>query len=371
MSEYQYYEFRAVDRPLTDKEQAELRALSTRAEISAYHFSNVYHWGNFKGSPDEMVERYFDAHLYVTNWGVRRLMLRLPMRLFDAERASPFLEGELPALQTTGDKVILTFELDEAWSDELVQGEGWLASLLPLRQELLSGDLRALYLGWLAGVAFGRVGADEEEPPVPAGLGALSAALTALADFLLIPPELLEVAAQASAALEEPAPRAELEAWIHGLPAPEKDALLLRLVDTAGAAPAPELLHRFQEGRARETAKAPASRRTVGELLRAAVALQQARERQEKERQVATREKELEALAAREPTAWKQVDELFATRRPKDHAAGVQLLVGLREVARRRGTEAQFSRRLSQLRERNARRAGLISRMDREGLSAP
>ena len=28
MSTYQYYEFRAVDRPLTDKEQAELRAPS-------------------------------------------------------------------------------------------------------------------------------------------------------------------------------------------------------------------------------------------------------------------------------------------------------------------------------------------------------
>lgn len=65
MSEYPYYEFRAVDRPLTPQEQAELRALSTRAEISAYRFSNVYHWGHFKGSPDEMMERYFDAHLYV------------------------------------------------------------------------------------------------------------------------------------------------------------------------------------------------------------------------------------------------------------------------------------------------------------------
>jgi hypothetical protein len=327
MSEYQYYEFRAVDRPLTDKEQAELRALSTRAEISAYHFSNVYHWGSFKGSPDEMVERYFDAHLYVTNWGVRRLMLRLPSRLFDAERASPYLEGDLPDLRTKKDKVILSFELEEAWSDELVQGERWLASLLPLRQELLAGDLRSLYLGWLAGVAFGGVGADEEEPPVPAGLGALSAALAALADFLLIPPELLQVAAQASAVLEEPEPR--------------------------------------------ETAKASASRRTVGELLRAAVALQQEKERQEKERKVAAREKELEALAAREPAAWKQVDEFFATRRATDHAAGVQLLVDLREVARRRGTEAQFSRRLSQLRESNARRAGLISRMDKKGLSSP
>ena len=31
MGEYQYYEFVAIDRPLTHDEQAELRAISTRA----------------------------------------------------------------------------------------------------------------------------------------------------------------------------------------------------------------------------------------------------------------------------------------------------------------------------------------------------
>jgi DNA-binding MarR family transcriptional regulator len=35
MSEYQYYEFLAVDRPLTAAEQAEVRQLSARARITA------------------------------------------------------------------------------------------------------------------------------------------------------------------------------------------------------------------------------------------------------------------------------------------------------------------------------------------------
>ena len=51
MSEYQYYEFLAVDRPLTAAEQAEVRQLSTRARITATSFTNEYHWGDFKGSP--------------------------------------------------------------------------------------------------------------------------------------------------------------------------------------------------------------------------------------------------------------------------------------------------------------------------------
>jgi hypothetical protein len=40
MSEYQYYEFLAIDRPLKEDEMAELRALSTRATITAVSLTN-------------------------------------------------------------------------------------------------------------------------------------------------------------------------------------------------------------------------------------------------------------------------------------------------------------------------------------------
>ena len=87
MSEYQYYEFLAVDRPLTAAEQAEVRQLSTRARITATSFTNEYHWGDFKGSADQMMQRFYDAHLYLANWGTHRIMLRLPRTLLD--RKSP------------------------------------------------------------------------------------------------------------------------------------------------------------------------------------------------------------------------------------------------------------------------------------------
>jgi len=78
MSEYQYYEFLAVDRPLTPAEMKRLRKLSTRAEITATRFSNEYNYGDFGGSPENMMEKYFDAHVYVANWGTYTLMLRFP-----------------------------------------------------------------------------------------------------------------------------------------------------------------------------------------------------------------------------------------------------------------------------------------------------
>jgi hypothetical protein len=41
MSEFQYYEFRALDRCLTSREMRELRAISTRAEITPTSFVNT------------------------------------------------------------------------------------------------------------------------------------------------------------------------------------------------------------------------------------------------------------------------------------------------------------------------------------------
>src|SRR5258708_23668386 len=88
MSEYQYYEFRAIDRSLTASEIRELRDLSTRAQITPTSFVNVYNYGDFRGKPELLMEKYFDAFLYYANWGTRRLMLRLPLRLLDSDQAS-------------------------------------------------------------------------------------------------------------------------------------------------------------------------------------------------------------------------------------------------------------------------------------------
>ena len=102
MSEYQYYEFTAVDRPLTIREQGELRSLSTRADITATSFVNTYEWGDFKGDPRKLMERYFDAHLYLANWGTRQLMLRLPKKVLDPATVAGYCVGESAAAWTAG-----------------------------------------------------------------------------------------------------------------------------------------------------------------------------------------------------------------------------------------------------------------------------
>jgi hypothetical protein len=90
MSEYQYYEFVAIDRPLMRDEMAELRSRSSRATIMTTRFVNEYNWGDLKANPADWMRRYFDAFVYTANWCSCRLALRLPREAFDKAEWKPF-----------------------------------------------------------------------------------------------------------------------------------------------------------------------------------------------------------------------------------------------------------------------------------------
>ncbi len=391
MSEYQYYEFRAIDRPLNQREMDELRALSTRAEIRPTSFTNTYHWGDFKGNPATLMDRYFDAFVYVANWGTHRLMFRIPRRFLDVEAASAYCDGEVLSLKAKKEHAVLEFSSEDESGDEWTAGEHWMPSLISLRAELMRGDTRALYLGWLASLRSrgwdDGDGWDEEdvedderlEPPVPPGLAKLSAPLRALAEFLRVDDELIEAAA-ASSSGEPPAEpsRAELARWVKGLPTVDKDAYLTRFLAEEGDLPLrAELSKRFREATVPKGARPEpnSQRRTVAQLLAARDALvkeknrkaaeQAARERARREREQAeARAKYLDDLARREPATWREVDDLIATKRPKDYDRAVTLLVDLRDLAGRSGRTAEAEARILGLRERHSNKPSLLKRFD-------
>jgi hypothetical protein len=114
MSEYQYYEFIAIDEPLTPKQMGELRACSSRANITP-------------------TRKY-----WLLEWV-----------LDENDNYERFAEED---------------------------GRGWMGRLAPLRDELLREDMRPLYLGWLAGVSVGEVSGKTTEPELPPGLSRLTAA---------------------------------------------------------------------------------------------------------------------------------------------------------------------------------------------------
>ena len=199
MSEYQYFEFQAIDRPLNRNEMAELRSYSTRARITTTSFVNDYSWGDFKGDADVWMDKYFDAFLYVANWGTHILKLRLPEKLLNAKTARVYAIGEHAAARVRNGNVILTFLSENEDGEDSVDSGGLLASLISVRAELARGDLRALYLGWLLCMQNGELDVDTLAPPVPAGLTKLSASLTSLVEFLRVDKALVRASAKAAA----------------------------------------------------------------------------------------------------------------------------------------------------------------------------
>jgi hypothetical protein len=380
VSEYQYYEFLAVDRPLDERQRGELRALSTRAQITATSFVNEYHWGSFRGNPSAMMERYFDAFLYLANWGTRHLMIRLPRGLLGLTVAERYCSGDAASAWAAGDNVILSLSSDEDPDDFWEEGQERLASIVGVRSELAAGDLRFLYLAWLLSVRSDEVDDEELEPPVPPNLRTLSAPLRAAVDFLRIDEDLLTVAAMPSAEVKRtPESQAELATWIEGLPSAEKDLLLVQSARGEGPQVQAVLQQRFRTRRSAGETPSERGKRTAGELWKAACSLREEQERAEVERLVQERvrqarataaayEKRLEELAPRQEQAWRQVSALIDTRKPREYDQAVTILKDLRALGEREGGAEAFAERFLRLREQHLRKPSLLQRFDKAGL---
>ncbi len=373
MSEYQYYEFLALDRPLTDKQRAELRSISTRAEITATRFVNEYQWGDLKGDPRKMMERYFDAFLYLANWGTRRLMFRLPRGALGSKTAERYCYTDTASLIETGSHLILSLYVDREPDDYWDEPGGQLAAMVQARAELAAGDLRLLYLAWLLALQSDEVDDEDTEPPVPAGLEHLSASLQAVVDFFEIDEDLIAVAAASSPSIQEPEGMA---GWITSLPAEQKDALLAQVAAGEGAQVRALLLRRFRTASSSPPA-APA--RTAAELWQAAgnrkAARAKAAERSQRQAearsaaaQAAAHAKHLDQLATQTEAAWEKVAELIQTKRPRDYDLAVSLLRDLQALADRQEDPAAFRKRFLELRAQHQRKPSLLDRFDHAGL---
>jgi hypothetical protein len=368
MSGYQYYEFQAIDRPLTEDEQQAVARLSSRVHPHPRQAVFVYHWSGFPGDPAKVLEQYYDAMLYMANWGSRQLMLRFPRRVLDVESVQaycqPLIVEDYLSLSTVGEYAILNIEFHEEGGD-WVEGEGWLPAMLGLRDDILWGDHRALYLAWLKTLQVEDILDSVSEPPVPPALGALTPALRSFVGFFEIDEILVQTAAKVSSDWESAATGWQCEALAR-LPAEERDAFLLRLAQ--GEPHLSLALNRRLREIVPLPKMSPQSRRTVGQLLAQAEEHRQREIRRRAEEAEARRIRELEALAKREGEAWAKVEGLIGKTQAKPYDEAVRLLVRLRDLARYQGKEPVFHQRLNGIYERYSRRPALLDRLHKAGL---
>lgn len=374
MSEYQYYGFLAVDRPLGEEDRQALRSLSSRARITATSFTNHYEWGDFKGSPRALMERWFDLHLYFSNWGTRQLMIRLPKSLVDRDQLDACLVGtDIAEVVEIGDNLILDIcAADEDGSDHHSDdGSGWLAALAPLRMELLSGDRRLPYLLWLTGVENGSFH-DEALEPLP-GIAPLSGGLVAFAEFFRIDRDLLTAAAERrDGTVSQERQSARTHTAIATLSETQKTALLLRLAEgdlLVGA----ELRNRVRGTLAQERQES-LPLRSAGALRERAEAIRSGREAAARERWLAERQRQeqlaekarqarLAVLRRRGAEVWREVETEVARRNASAYDRAASLVSDLRPIAEEDGAMAEFSGRLNELRRRHERKRRFLERL--------
>ncbi len=363
--EYQYYEFQAIDRHLTKAEQEYVQSLSSRVRPTATRAVFTYSYADFPGRPLSVLEKCFDAMLYMANWGSYQLAFRFPKSAVNIQVLESYCVQGVIEVSTTAKYVILNIEIHEeeggGWIEE---NNNWLSALLPLRQTILQGDYRVLYLAWLQAAAVSAyLEEDAQEPPVPPNLQKLNGPLQAFVDWLEMEPDLIAVAAKSSPtqnALKEP-----FKEWVNALSDKEKTKLLLEIV-TGDSAIASQLQARLRRkfAQASEFPLVPDGEQRHFSQLRALADTQRS-ERQAKEKAAAQakRRKYLESLKPRQAQLWETIKDLIARKQAQPYKQAIQHLVDLRDLAELEGSLAIYQSRIRQMQDEYSNRSGLLRRM--------
>jgi len=351
MSEYQRYEFVTVDRPLTQSQLDAVDGLSSHIEASSTHAFIEYHWGDFKYDPIEVLHDYFDAFLYWANWGSRQLAFRFPHGVLPGDFIKDYDLDEYVTFTQHQDYDVLDFDFKEMEAEEWPDYE--LGPLIPIREELMEGDLRALYIAWLAaqrmiwGYDYDYTGVDDEEeeeseeeddelagtPPVPPDFGKLTQAQQALAELLEVPSELLAAAAKHSSA-GGPSMKDDFAAWVDLLPEERRKDYLVRLARNEPGL-SRLLVRELRELGLGKTKATPAQgeRVTYAQLLAESAAIQAQIEHEKREQARLAHQRRMQELHDYQNTYWRQVDQAAAQGTASGYDRATQLLVELREAA--------------------------------------
>jgi hypothetical protein len=387
MSEYQRYEWLTVDRPLTRAQLDEVNGLSSHIEASSTHAVIEYQWGDFKHDPVKVLYKYFDGFLYWANWGAPQLALRFPHGALPAYLLNDYDFNEVVTFTTHKDYDILDIQFGELEPPgEWVEYE--LGSLIGVREELMGGDLRSLYIVWLASQALlgddyddDNSYDDEEEeeeeeidaPAVPPGFGKLTAAQSELAVLFRVPEELLVAVARHSSAAVAVASD-DIDAWVKLLPAGRRDDYLMRLARNEPGLNR-QLLQELRDLGRGKSSPPPAGERVTYETLiieSQSIKGQLERKRRERERELErvrreqeqqARQRYLQDVHEHQDTYWRQVDKDVARASASGYDAAARGLVDLRDSAKQFDESEQFQERFHVWFQSQPRRPALIRRL--------
>lgn len=372
MSEYQYYEFQALDHPLSAEAREEMNNLSSRVHLTASSASFVYNYGDFRGNPYHVLSRYFDIMLYITNWGTRQLMLRFPVNSISDDVMRAYQYAESLEWSTEGRYTILNIELNFEDYGDWVEGEGILSGLAQIRHDILQGDYRALYLAWLMITSYElEVLEDDEdltEPPVPPNLQNLSPTLHNFIEFFEINPDLVSAASQASTKISQP--QENLEANLDKLSAEEQIDFLTRLLkgETHLNIALANRLRELSDTKNTDRLSSTGQRRTLRQLIDRTDQVEQERlETERRKAEIAHLEK-LKKIAPQESQLWMRVIPLIEQKRANSYDEAITILKDLYALAKHENRVPEFKAKVQDIQKRYPTLSGFKKRLQKAQL---
>src|SRR5437764_1494946 len=380
MSEYQRYEFMTIDRPLTRAQLDAVNDLSSHIEASSTHALIEYHWGDFKHDPINVLHEFFDGFLYWANWGAPELALRFPHGILPVDLIDGYDLDDFVTFTQYPDYDILDIHFGEMEApDEWMEYE--LGSLIAIRDELMEGDLRALYIAWLAGQHM-MEGYDEEEdddeeddeisvPPVPPAFGTLTAAQQALAELLQLPQELLVAAARHSNTAVS-STEDDVAAWVRLLPPERHYDYLVRLARNEPGLSRLLVKELRELGQDKTRATPPTGEHvTYAKLLAESKAIKAQLEREKREQERLARERHLQDIHNYQDTYWHQVEQVAARGSGSGYDEALNILLDLRAAADHFKETQKFQGRFLAWVRPHLRRPALVKRLQAHKFTLP
>ncbi len=374
MSEYQYVHFIALDKPLDQKQLEYMEAQSSRAEITKWDFTNEYHYGDFRGNAQEMLRHGYDVHLHYANYGIRKLMFRLPGGLpWNKQTLAAYLpeNGVTWHADKSGRGGILEIQPEAdagTFGDDMFEPHASLEEIAPVRDLLIAGDLRVLYVIWLAMTA---THGDEEatEPPLPAGMDDLPDCLKALADFYDLGPDILDAAAEGSPPIAKSQDAdARTTAWLAQRSKEELQELALRLLMADATSARAETLALIRDEVGTETWPTVEPTRTFQELRELGDEFEERRSQQAAEAKEKARRARLKKMAADPKAAIDAVEKLIDQRGTSNYIKAAETLVELSEALGPTDGPPKVQAVAERLRKKNPTLKTLISELRKHGL---
>ena len=369
MSEYQYYEFRTINRRLTEKERNEVSGLSSRTTATSTGAVFVYNYSDFRHDEREVLKKYFEAMIYVSNFGTKRLLFKFPRNLINETEILKYCDKEALTLDKADENVILDISLDDdEGGDDWVEGEGMLDGLLPLYNDILNGDYRSLYIVWLFSAA--KQADDDEkylkkqEPPIPKNLNNLSPVLLDFIDFVEIDDDLLTVAASISEDIDETEQNTDYLPLIENLSNKEKTDFLYRLLEDENMLSAK--FKRFLDdsnGNPSISTISNQQTRTIGDILEQVEIRKNKAKEQKRIAAEKNRLKKLAELEKNQTELWISVKRLIADKNAKSYDQAIETMKDLLLLAKHKGTIPEFESKVRDIMQQYSSLSSLIRKI--------